>query len=115
MPAMSSTRATSFAGALAALIATGPAAAEMRDTPECRRDLATANALINGIAAREKQFVAGELAKNCALLRQNLVDMTKARGPLDRCITGHDHGENLGQIDGSMEDIRAVLANKCGK
>ena len=25
-------------------------------------------------------------------------DMVKAREPMDRCITGHDHGENLGQI-----------------
>ena len=56
-----------------------------------------------------------DLVKNCALLKQNLIDMTRARGPLDRCVTGHDHGENLGQIDASMEDIRAVLADKCRK
>jgi len=115
MLAMSSTRATTLASALAALLAAGPAAADLVGTPDCRRDLAAANGLINAIAAREKQFVPGNLPKNCALLRQNLVDMVKAREPMDRCITGHDHGENLGQMDASIDDIRALLAEKCRK
>ena len=112
---MHSIRATAAAGTLAALLAAGPAPAEILDNPDCRRDLAAANALIEKIAAREKQFVQGDLAKNCALLRQNLVDMVKARAPMDRCMTGHDHGENLGQMDASIGDIRAVLAEKCRK
>jgi len=106
---------TSLAGVLVMLLATGPALADIVDTPQCRRDLAGANALIGAIAAREKEFVAGDLVKNCALLRRNLTDMVKARGPMDRCMTGHDHGENLGQMDASIGDIRAVLAAKCGK
>jgi hypothetical protein len=91
------------------------ASAELRDTPECRRDLTVANRLIAGVAARDKQFVPGDLAKNCALLQRNLADMVKARGPMDRCMTGHDRGENVGQMDASIGDIREVLANKCGK
>jgi hypothetical protein len=103
------------ASALAAFLAATPVWGQTVDTPECRRDLAAANALIDKIAGREKQFVKGDLAKNCALLQQNLADLTNARGPMDRCVTGHDHGENLGQIDDSIGDIRAVLADKCGK
>lgn len=112
---MSSIRAPTIAAALATLLTGVSAEADTVRTPECQRDLATANALIDGIAAREKQFVKDDLAKNCALLRQNLVDMVKARGPMDRCITGHDHGENIGQMDASIGDIRAVLADKCRK
>jgi hypothetical protein len=104
-----------LAAILAALIAAGPALAEMLDTPECRHDLVAANALISGIAAREKQFVPGNLPKNCGLLRQNLTDLIKAREPMDRCMTGHDHAENIGQIDDSIGDIRTVLADKCRK
>jgi len=112
---MLTTRATTAAGALATMLAAAPALADILDTPDCRRDLTAANALINRIAAREQQFVAGDLAKNCVLLRQNLVDMVKARAPMDRCMTGHDHSENLGQMDDSIGDIRAVLADKCVK
>jgi hypothetical protein len=102
-----------MAGTLATMLSAGSAAADLVNTPECQRDLARANALITAIAAREKQFVPGDLAKNCTLLKQNLDDLLKAREPMDRCITGHDHGENLGQMDDSIDDIRAVLADKC--
>lgn len=112
---MGSTHVTLLAGALATLLAAAPAQADTVKTPECRHDLAVANALVTGIAAREKQFVKDDLRRNCALLRRNLVDLVKAREPMDRCVTGHDHGENLGQMDASIEDVRAVLADKCGK
>jgi hypothetical protein len=49
----------------------------------------------------------------CRLLRQNLDDMVRARGPMDRCVTGHDRGENVAQIDASIGDIRDVLARNC--
>jgi hypothetical protein len=112
---MSSTHPTLTAASLAALLTAGTAWADTVRTPECQRDLATANKLIDTIAAREKLFVKGDLAKNCMLLQKNLADLTNAREPMDRCLTGHDHGENVGQIDDSIEDVRAVLADKCAK
>jgi hypothetical protein len=112
---MSSIRATTIVAALTMVLPNASAGADTVRTPECQRDLAAANALIDGITAREKQFVQGNLAKNCALLRQNLVEMVKAREPMDRCLTGHDHDENVGQMDHSIGDIRAVLADKCRK
>ncbi len=107
-----SSRAVAF---LLSLASSAGASAGIVQTPECRRDLAVANKLIAGVAARDKQFVPGDLAKNCRLLQRNLDDMIKARGPMDRCMTGHDRGENVGQMDASIGDIREVLANKCGK
>ena len=84
----------------------------LRDDPSCQficfTDICGAD-----YPAREKRFVAGDLAKNCKLLRQNLADMSGARGPLDRCLTGHERGETVAQMDASIEDIRAVLADKC--
>src|SRR5262249_16736924 len=103
------------AGAFALLLAATQASADIVQTPECRRDLTVANKLIAGIAARDKQFVPGDLTKNCALLRRNLDDMVKARDPMVRCMTGHDRNENVGQMDASIGDIREVLANKCRK
>ena len=104
-----------LAALLALLIAVEPAAADAVQTPQCQRDLATAIQLINAIQAREKRFVPGDMAKNCQLLQQNLVDMVKAREPMDRCVTGHEHGETIGQLDASLADIRAVLAGNCQK
>lgn len=98
---------------LVAATAGAPAAAGLVDTPECRQALATANRYVQAVAAREKKFVHGDLATNCQLLRQNLDDMMRAVGPMERCMTGHDRGENVGQMNASIGDIRQVLAAKC--
>jgi hypothetical protein len=94
-------------------VAAGSAVGGLVDTPECRQALATANRHVEAVAAREKKFVPGDMTTNCRLLRQNLDDMTKAIRPMDRCMTGHDHSENVGQMAASIGDIRQVLAAKC--
>ncbi len=106
-------RTTTPAAATVALLFAGVAAADEVRTPECQRQLAVSVQLINVIQAREKRFVRGDMARNCALLQQNLADMVKAREPMDRCLTGHEKGETTGQLDASIGDIRAILAGNC--
>ena len=89
------------------------AVAGIVNTPECRRDLATADRLIHDIRLREPQIRPDDLARACRLVRQNLEEMLIARNAMARCMTGHDRGENVAQLDASMEDIRYVLAQKC--
>jgi hypothetical protein len=101
--------------AVLATLAAGPAPADTIKTPACQQGLAMANGLIVGIAAREKKFAPGDLTTNCRLLQQNLADLIKAREPMARCLTGHDLAENVDRIDGSIDDVRAVLADKCQK
>jgi hypothetical protein len=83
------------------------------ETPECRRDLALADQLIHGVRLRENSVQPGDYVGLCRLLRQNLQDMTRARAPMARCMTGHERGENVVQMDASLEDIRFVLAKHC--
>jgi hypothetical protein len=90
-----------------------PAAAGIVDTPDCRRDLATAHQLVHAVRLREKTVQPGDFVGLCRVLRQNLQDMTQAREPMARCMTGHERGENVGQMDASMEDIRFVLSKNC--
>jgi hypothetical protein len=112
---MSLSRMIAAAAALALLLPADPAAADEVQTPQCQHDLAASVQLINAIQAREKRFVRGDMATNCQLLQQNLADMVKAREPLDRCLAGHQHGETVGQLDASIDDIRAALAGNCQK
>jgi len=88
--------------------------ADVVDSPQCRRDMALASRLIEAVARREDSVRRGDIAGQCRLLRQNLQDMMGAREPMDRCLFGHAHGENVGQMDASIEDIRYVLARRCG-
>jgi len=91
-----------------------PAVADVVDSPQCRRDMAIASRLIEAVAGRENSVRPGDLVGLCRVLRQNLRDMSQAREPVNRCLTGHSHGENVGQMDASIEDIRDILARRCG-
>ena len=91
-----------------------PASAGVVDTPECRRDLAMAHERIHAVRLRENTVQSGDFVGLCRVLRQNLQDMTQARDPMARCMTGHERGENVGQMDASMEDIRFVIGKHCG-
>jgi hypothetical protein len=91
----------------------GAAFADTVDTPKCRADLARANQLINDIDARQNSVKSGDMAGLCALLRRNRTDMTEATRIMDRCFTGHEHRENVGQMAASLGDINTVLARRC--
>jgi hypothetical protein len=99
---------------LISLLLPPAALASHLDTPECRRDLAMAGQLVDGIAKRENSVKPGDIAGLCRLLRKNLPEMITSRDAMDRCLTDHDHGENVGQMDASIDDIRYVLRTKCG-
>lgn len=83
------------------------------DTPSCRAALTRAGELINAIDKRENSVPRGDYAGLCRLLRRNLKDMTEATRLMEPCLTGHDKGENLGQMNASMEDIRDVIRRHC--
>jgi hypothetical protein len=91
----------------------GPSVAGSVNSPACNRDLAEADRLIHGIRLRENSVKQGDWAGLCRLLRQNDKDMSRARDLMNPCLTGHDHGENIGQIDVSLGDIRYVLRTRC--
>jgi hypothetical protein len=98
---------------IAALLLATPSLAGIVDTPECRRDLAMADRLVHAVRLRENSVQPGDYVGLCRLLRQNLRDMSEAREPMARCMTGHEHGENVGQMDASIGDIRYVLSRHC--
>ena len=82
-------------------------------TALCASDLAKAGQLVNDVQARESEFTANGIAKNCALLRRNRADMIVATEIMQRCLTGHDRGENVGQMTDSLGDVDTILASKC--
>jgi hypothetical protein len=100
---------------LLSLTLPSPSPAGTVDTPIGNRDLAEADRLIHAIRLRENNVQQGDWAGLCRLLRQNHKDMSRARDLMNPCLTGHDHGENIGQIDVSLEDIRYVLDTRCGR
>jgi hypothetical protein len=72
-----------------------------------------ANQLIEAVAKREDSVKRGDIDGLCRVLRLNLQDMVQAREPMNRCLIGHAHGENVGQMGASIGDIRYAIAHHC--
>ena len=89
-----------------------PVVAGPADDPRCAVDLQRAWKLVNAVAGRDK---GGPYAKGaiCGVLRANLRDMKESTAIMRRCMTGHALRENVGQMEASMEDVAAVIANRC--
>lgn len=98
--------------ALIALLAS-PALAGMVETPQCRADLTRAHRLIQDVSARDRKGKEANAARICATLKRNRTDMAAAAEILDRCLTGHERGENVGQLRASVADVDAVMARHC--
>lgn len=80
--------------------------------PQCARDLQRAGDLVSAVAGRDRGGPYGPAAI-CGVLRANLRDMGAATDIMKRCMRGHALRENVGQMEASMEDVRAVIARKC--
>ena len=83
------------------------------DTPDCRTALARANTLVGAVAQRDRGSRPAGTAAICNVLRLNRRDMREAADHMQRCMTGHERGENVGQLMASVEDVDAVLARRC--
>jgi hypothetical protein len=103
-------RTVSIAGAI---LGAGPSNAGSVNTPRCRGDLAKADRLIHGVRLREHSVQQGDWQGLCRLSRRNLRDISRACQLMHPYLTGHDHGENIGQMDASIGDIKFVLDTRC--
>jgi hypothetical protein len=107
------TRLLRTIGIFASTLCAEPSFAGSVDTPRCHDDLTEADRLIHGVRLRENSVQQGDWQGLCRLLRRNLHDMSKARELMNPCLTGHDHGENIGQMDASIGDIKYVFDTRC--
>ena len=103
-----------YAASICALmLGTLPAVAGTTNSPECHTALADADHRTRAVQLRQLQFTRYDAVQNCRLLRANLEDLIAAREPMEHCLTGRDHNENVGQMDASIEEIRAALIANC--
>lgn len=80
--------------------------------PRCAADLQRASDLVDRVAGRDRGGPYGA-SQVCSMLRANLSDMQEAAILMRRCMSGHALRENVGQMDASIEDVRAVVAKRC--
>lgn len=79
----------------------------------CSGELAQASRLVEEVAARDRQGPIADTAKLCQTLRANRSAMTRAAYIMNKCLSGHARGENVGQLLASVEDIDGIIRQKC--
>jgi hypothetical protein len=106
---MSRHQALALASMLAVSIA-APAAAGTADT--CKQSLAAASASMDAARVRAKSAGAGD--EFCAAYRRHFLELVKARAVTAQCKNGSERDQDLGKLDGAVEDINGVIAARCG-
>lgn len=97
-----------LAASLAALVLWAlPAAAEV-GSPACDRDLAAVDVSFQETLDRLGKIT--KVADRCAAFQHHIDVMRNGIDVFDRCMAdGHDKGENIGQLAGSIEDFQYIM------
>lgn len=111
MKAAKEFRMSRFATVLIFVLAS-PALVAAQEDARCGAQLRRAWDLTSVVAGRDR---GGPYAPEaiCGVLRANLRDMAESTEIMKRCMAGHSLRENVGQMEASMEDVRAVIAGRC--
>ena len=96
-----------------AFVVAVPALAGTLDTPGCKRELAVVSATMDD-AQRTKALAARSAEAACAAYRNQFLLLVKARAVVAACKTGPDREQEVGRLDGTVEDINVAIAQHCG-
>jgi hypothetical protein len=99
--------------ALAALLAlAAPAPAGTLDQ-QCRQSLAAASAGMQASGA-QVNTVRDKGEESCVAVRRHFLEVVKARAVAALCTTGAERTQDLGRLDGTVEQINGMIAERCG-
>ena len=51
----------------------------------------------------------------CTVYRTKFLSLVKARAVIAACKTGVDRDQEVGRLDGNVEDINTFIAQSCGR
>ena len=106
-------RAATVASVLAlTLLHPQPGRAGTLDSAACKRDLAASAGLSDSLA-RLKGLAKARGEEKCSAYRQQFLVAVRARAVVANCKTGADRDTEVGQLDGTIEDINGVIAETC--
>lgn len=91
-----------------------PAMAGIRDTEACKREVAATYASLDASANQVQTTMKGKREDSCLAYRRHFVDIVKARAAAAQCKTGEERTNDLGRLDGAVEQVNAGIAERCG-
>lgn len=86
------------------------ASAEVVDTPGCKRELAAISQSLGALP----QTKPAATSASCSAYRTQFLETVRARAVVAACRTGKDRDQEVGRLDGRVEDINGAIAQACG-
>jgi hypothetical protein len=108
---MRNSATTIILAAFGASLLTAPAFAEIVDSPSCKRELA---ALSQNLGAPQQMKATAPSTASCTAYRTQFLETVRARAVVAACRTGKDREQEVGRLDGRVEDINGAIAQACG-
>ena len=96
---------------VAAAVFFAPLAAHAQElAPGCDKELAAVEASFDETVQRLKAAGTADHTEKCAALHHHIDVMTNGRDVYLRCLPeGHDKGENVAQLNASIDDFHVIL------
>ena len=91
-----------------------PAAAGMRDSPQCKTDLDALFTSLDQSSARLQRTGNGKSPEACTAYQTYFLDVVKARSITAQCKTGPERDQDLGKLDVNAEQANNGIAARCG-
>jgi hypothetical protein len=102
-----------FIIAVALTVFATPAPASPVSPTTCARELAVTETNLLKTAIRLQAASRLSQDEKCATYRTHADVVTKARQVFERCSTGRDREQDVGQMDGALSQIETAIASIC--
>jgi hypothetical protein len=97
-----------FAVPAAPALAAGPVA-----KPACARELAVTETSLLKTLVRMQSVRKASASEQCETYRAHAAVVVKARDVFERCSTGATRTQDLGDMDGALEQVKGAIASTC--
>lgn len=109
---MRNSATTIILAAFGASLLAAPAVAEIVDSPSCKRELAAISQNL-GAPQQMNATASAPSAASCTAYRTQFLETVRARAVVSACRTGKDREQEVGRLDGRVEDINGAIAQAC--
>ena len=97
------------------LLAETPATAGTGTKPGCARELAATETSLRKTLLRLQLAATAKPDEKCAIYRDHAEVVARARTVFERCSTGRDRDQDIGQMDGTLDRVKGVIARSCAQ
>ena len=107
------TYARFIAVVLAFTVPAAPALAAPAAKPACAHELAVTETSLLKALVRMQSVGKASASEQCESYRAHAAVVAKARDVFERCSTGPARAQDIGDMDGALDQVKSAIASAC--